>query len=423
MNAAVTPAPSPRYHGFDSLRAVMMLLVIVVHSGASYSPVLPDGAYWPFQDTQTSAAIGWLLGFMHIFMMPAFFLTAGFFGALLLEGRGVRRFARNRLARIGVPLICAWPIFYVVLVYGINPFALQFNVGEVPPLESPGVHLLHLWFLWHLLILYAVAVPVVAAARRLPAAWREHGMRIYERLAGRWLGVLALAAAITPLLMQMETWHFDSQGRLLPKPHVLAADGLFVLFGWLLYHGRNLLERFTKRAWAFLLTGFLAQFGFFFVRYLGCPDSNSCGSSALPAGSVYGHLREAGLSEAALLDGTHLAAMGLFSLSVWLLVYGLLGLFLRYAASGSPVWRYVSDASYWMYLVHLPLVIPMVLAVRNVPAPVGLKYGLALAGVTAACVISYHYLVRATFIGRMLNGRRYPRVWPLVQRRASSRSE
>ena len=48
------------------------------------------------------AAVYWLI---HVFRLPLFFLVAGFFAALLLEARGTGAVVRNRLVRIGIPLV------------------------------------------------------------------------------------------------------------------------------------------------------------------------------------------------------------------------------------------------------------------------------------------------------------------------------
>ena len=40
-----------------------------------------------------------------------------------------------------------------------------------------------------------------------------------------------------------------------------------------------------------------------------------------------------------------------------LLVFGFIGLFMRYLNSYNPVMRYITDASYWIYLMHLPFAI------------------------------------------------------------------
>jgi hypothetical protein len=43
-----------------------------------------------------------------------------------------------------------------------------------------------------------------------------------------------------------------------------------------------------------------------------------------------------------------------------------------------------------------------------------IKYALILAIACALLLASYHYLVRSTFLGKFLNGRKYPRALPQV---------
>lgn len=72
--------------------------------------------------------------------------------------------------------------------------------------------------------------------------------------------------------------------------------------------------------------------------------------------------------------------------------------------------RYVADSSYWMYLVHLPIVVWLQVAVAEINAPWWLK----LAGVTLATIaialVTNDLFVRSTFVGALLNGRRRERV-------------
>ena len=70
--------------------------------------------------------------------------------------------------------------------------------------------------------------------------------------------------------------------------------------------------------------------------------------------------------------------------------------------------RYLSDASYWTYLIHLPLVMAAQVLVLDLTAPWWAKMGLVVVAVTAVCLITYELLVRHTFIGKALNGRRVP---------------
>ena len=97
-------------------------------------------------------------------------------------------------------------------------------------------------------------------------------------------------------------------------------------------------------------------------------------------------------------------------MAVWGWVLGLTGAALRFLSNYSAVRRYIADASYWIYLAHLPVVA----ALRGVGGPVAgalerqvpVHPGRELRG---AVRCSYHLLVRPSFIGQLLNGRKYPR--------------
>ena len=93
----------------------------------------------------------------------------------------------------------------------------------------------------------------------------------------------------------------------------------------------------------------------------------------------------------------------------WLMCFGLIGLF-RLVASKERYWvRYTSDASYWLYLWHLPLVAASQLLARGWPVNVHLKFALIFAAAVAILLVVYQLGVRYTWVGAMLNG---PRVRP-----------
>ncbi|MEM6468490.1 MAG: acyltransferase family protein [Planctomycetota bacterium] len=92
----------------------------------------------------------------------------------------------------------------------------------------------------------------------------------------------------------------------------------------------------------------------------------------------------------------------------WFMSFGLIGLFHR-LFSGDRRWvRYLSDSSYWLYLVHIPLVIYLQLLVRDWAMPSLLKFSFVCVLATAVLLLSYQLCVRNTWIGVLLNGRRYP---------------
>ena len=68
--------------------------------------------------------------------------------------------------------------------------------------------------------------------------------------------------------------------------------------------------------------------------------------------------------------------------------------------------HYLSDASYWMYLAHLPLVFVAQGIVVRLALPALVDFALVCVAVTALLLVAYRYVVRYTFVGLLLNGRR-----------------
>ena len=98
-----------RYHDLDALRAFAMIMGILFHAAWLF---MPQFFYFPYPD---AAATPWLSYFFyasHTYRMQLFFLVAGFFACLMVQKRGVLKFAANRLRRIAIPFM----IFSVVLV-------------------------------------------------------------------------------------------------------------------------------------------------------------------------------------------------------------------------------------------------------------------------------------------------------------------
>lgn len=90
----------------------------------------------------------------------------------------------------------------------------------------------------------------------------------------------------------------------------------------------------------------------------------------------------------------------------WTMALGLIGVFSRFCSRPSPLVSWLADASYWMYLVHVPLVMVVQIVIRSWAMPADLKFLLVMALVTPVLLVSYRYGVRHTAIGRLLNGPR-----------------
>jgi peptidoglycan/LPS O-acetylase OafA/YrhL len=69
--------------------------------------------------------------------------------------------------------------------------------------------------------------------------------------------------------------------------------------------------------------------------------------------------------------------------------------------------RYLSDASYWVYLIHLPFAVFIPSLIVDWPLSATVKFFIVLLSTGIICFVSYHYLVRTTAIGQFLNGKKY----------------
>ena len=108
-------------------------------------------------------------------------------------------------------------------------------------------------------------------------------------------------------------------------------------------------------------------------------------------------------------DRTLMWYAGAYVIGIWCWIFGLIGLAVRYLSEASPVRRYVADASYFLYLLHLPVLAFFAAWWNPLPWHWTIKYPLQIAATLVVLFVSYRYLVRSTFIGATLNGRRYPR--------------
>ncbi len=109
----IQTSSSPR-HDLEALRAIAMLLMI-----AFYSCLAFFNGPWPIQDVQKNEGFGVFVLVVHGFQMPLFFLTSGFFTALLWRTRGVKRMLEHRFRRLFMPLMFAL-ITIAPLTFWIN---------------------------------------------------------------------------------------------------------------------------------------------------------------------------------------------------------------------------------------------------------------------------------------------------------------
>ena len=240
----------------------------------------------------------------------------------------------------------------------------------------------HLWFLWYLVWLVGVFALVAWAAARL-------GLRA-PRLPERVVVTPALYLWAVPVTMaaqyfmgvegQYPVFGTDTYTGLLPAPHVLAYYGVFFAFG-AIYFGHNEGGVRIGRRWQLTLP--LALVVFLAGVLLTFPEEGGIAEGWARAGSLF-----------------------IQAAYAWMMTLGLMGLFRAAMGEGNARVRYLSDASYWLYLMHLPLIIALQGVAQDWPLPSIIKLALLIAATVGVLLLCYQAFVRYTPLGTLLNGKR-----------------
>lgn len=400
---------SERLHALDAVRAFALLLGVVFHAGFSFIPGLPPGL-WAITDSSPSVAISILAFTSHIFRMTLFFLIAGFFARMAFHRKGARGFWADRGQRILVPLVVGWivlaPTIGMIWVWGwTKTFAgtLPAPPVDLPPPPAAPFQFMHLWFLYYLFLLYLLVIGV----RGLVLALDRHGSvrraadALVAGLVRTGTAALVLPVPLVTALVAHPMW-FPWFGiptpdqSLIPQAASLAGYGTAVAFGWLLHRQIHLLATWARH-WPLHLAGAL-------TATVVCLAIAGLTPSLTPA--------EPGLAK--------LVYAASYGLAVWCWTFALIGLAIRFMARPNALVRHAADASYWIYLAHLPVVAGVQVLVGHLPWHWSLKFPLVLFVSLAVLFASYRYLVRSTLIGQVLNGR--PRESPSVVPAADSAS-
>lgn len=383
------PAPGatprrPRIHGLDAVRGAALLLGIVLHSLMPFAAGMP----WLVEDSQRE---GWqlpVISGIHLFRMTLFLIMAGYFGRMMRDRRGTRGYLADRAKRIALPLFVFWPV--AVLPLGLLAAWHAGRIGVEVARPDIGGHggvlgafdLGHLWFLWVLtqVILLALVLRWVVT-RWMPGAGAAPAARVT-----RWLtspgGVLLAAVpyAITTNL-QREASGIIAPSTLMPEPTALIAYlGAFVV-GWLFSRDPDALPRLGRQAWGHLAAAVTAT------------GAALLTTRALP-------LR---------LDVPQPVWSTLLAVAGWTTCYALVGLAVRYLTVERAWVRYLADASYWMYLMHLVLLTFFEVLLAGLTWPPAVKALLNISVTTVILLVTYHLVVRSTPLGGWLNGHRAAR--------------
>jgi glucan biosynthesis protein C len=392
--------PTERFHALDALRAGALLLGIALHGTMSFVVGIPA------LDNSPSSTLAVLFFVIHIFRMSLFYVLAGYFACLLLQSKGWREFLRNRLKRVALPLLLFWfvlvPLTAAPTLWGIMRSYSPELQEQITASGSGGVPLLHLWFLYYLLIFYVLTIGGWLLLERSGISHTGLYRRLRHLLQQLLLSPAAALLLALPLaggFLLLDNWNAwagipTHDAGLVPWPSQILFYGLPFLVGWLLYGRSDILQRWQQQwRWYLLLAAALSAWC---LREVGLNLSIEQNLLAIPdyfEGSATARI---------------LYAL-LYSLALWCWCFGLIGAALRFGSSHNPHVRYMADASYWLYLMHIPVIFTLQALMMNWPLHWSLKFTLIMALTMGLLLWIYDRWVQPGRIGELLNGRRYPR--------------
>ena len=393
-----------RIYALDALRATMLLLGLVLHVALTYSV---EWGGWPLKDVEASTRIAdHAFYFIHYFRMPIFFILAGFFTALLIRRDGIVGLIKNRGLRIGIPfflgLLILFPLVYLSFTFSIKAQNLSIlndtNTSIVGAMKYvvrstsiddvfPPENTTHLWFLYYLLYFYITIIPIALVARFIKKEWISKMRSIFELIIMNTMIRMICIISITAYVL------FPAGGGILRLANTFTLDGdvyiayfWFFIFGLVLYRSRHLLHEFERYAWQHVIAGLLV---YLILSYWIWPN-------------VLNFQSQIGI------DG-YIVTSIMASILVWLMFFGLTGIFMKYFNQSSRYVRYIVDASYWIYLIHLPIVvlIPGLIVATGLSAMVKIFIVLSITFIIG--LLTYDLFVRSTILGVLLNGKKYNR--------------
>lgn len=384
----------PRFHAFDGLRAIAMFLVIGLHAALGYVQQDIPGVLWCVRDSPSLPAFDWFCWWCMGVSNPLYFTIAGFFAALLYDSKGLRGFLVNRARRVAIPFLigvfvvlplcmCAWIFGWLISGRCNWRQAIHLKFRD-PIIQSERYGTGHLWFLEYLIVMLVVYGLVRWCMSRLPAN-RVPSFHFATRVLGSvWRPILLAVPTTILLYISRQKVGIDAvldrHNSFLIDPVKMAHHATYFLVGLGLYRIRFDLERLARPSFWYL---------------------------ALSVPVFAGRAWLLNKDWATPLRGPEAVALAvLAALFSWLIVFGAIGASLRIFRKASPVLSYLADSSYWIYLIHMPILGLIQGDLYLVQGHALWKAPLVLAGTLSIGFASYHAFVRHSPIGVGLHGRR-----------------
>jgi glucan biosynthesis protein C len=329
------------------LRVFLVSLVVAHHAGQPYGPT---GGAWPVHDPASSPLLGAFFALNAAYFMGFFFLIAGYFTPGSFDRKGGAAFTRDRLLRLGVPLVVLTFSVFALVAYSSQDATTSFVAFYVRDyIGRWQIEMGHLWFVAQLLamsLIYALARWALTRAGRL-APWIVPVPS--DRLILLYAVALGIVGAFVRIWYPQDVW--VRIGWLIPAEpaHLPQYVSLFIIG---LVAGRG--------SW-FTTIGERTGLRWFFV---GIAASVIAVLLLLWPGLLparYGRGEVWGLLEAFVCVG---------------MILGLLVIFRRYLSRPGALLAWLEGNVYGVYIIHVFIIVPIQAALLGFNLPALVKFAI-----------------------------------------------
>lgn len=389
MNSVASVVGGERLHYMDNVRALAMMVGVLFHAALAYSPLLHN--MWPTASNQNHAVFDMVSFFTHLFRMPVFFVISGFFAVMLIKKRGLGGFLKNRGLRIVVPFLIFLPLCLVSVglafswalehVEHTSPvLAFVKMMSAMPDAPPAPISTMHLWFLYYL-TLFVVLVAVLSKLKVLE--WK-----FWSKLMSAPFVLILLPMLLVPALFSVVAPH-PAPEQFIPDMWAVGFYGLFFLVGVLMFSQPQFLAQFD-RVKHFLLLVSIGLYAYFYSTLPVTISPQMIMMMAAEPDMAWSHLPVA-IAEAYA--------------SVYMTLYCLI-MGKQLLNKKNKLLRLISNSSYWIYLIHVPLLFLIQFYLLDSDLPMVMQFVVSCGLTVVIGLVSYLVLVKHTPIGWLLNGRK-----------------
>ena len=379
-----TAATTSRLFFIDHLRATLVILVVLHHLALVYGGIPPFYYYEPPVDDQIAGLIALIFVLLNqAWFMGAFFLLAGYFTPGSYDRKGPGSFLKDRLIRLGIPLILF--VFVLSPISSIGLWQMPASMGGItdPPTWQTYPYLIGVGPLWFAALLLIFSFGYVGwrmvTPRRNSSLLSDPSSPSYLSI-GVFMLLLALASyllrIIVPLGKSVNLFiYFLSFPTLAYLPQYLS----FFVLG-IIASRHDLAQRVpgTMGRTGFVVA-LVATFTLFALGLISFLKAIESGSAQIPPFG-FGTWQSAVY---ALWDSIFAVGMTL----------GTLTLFRRFFNGQGRFGRFLSQQSYTVYVYHIPVIVLLAVALKGLALPALLKFGL-MAVITVPICFAVAYTVR-----------------------------